>query len=151
MFKSVLEQEGWSSRALVNWGRALTERAAIAQLPEASEKLYTAAIDKFEAVLEEEPGTVLAQYRWGRGVRSVQRWLRLCACCRDSCLQGRVLGLSHVSVPAFEAATTGSCVGSKGWVLSFRRRVLTMLSLSLSAQCLTAPLPSPGVRSPCRA
>ncbi len=43
----------------------MTERAQLAELPEAVEKLYSAAIDKFEAVLEEEPGMMAAQYRCG--------------------------------------------------------------------------------------
>ena len=30
MFKQVLECEGWSSRALVNWGRAMCVRAELA-------------------------------------------------------------------------------------------------------------------------
>jgi hypothetical protein len=41
MFRAVLEQEGWSSRALVNWGCALTQRAELAQQADAVEKLYT--------------------------------------------------------------------------------------------------------------
>lgn len=57
MFKSVLEQEGWSSRALVNWGRAMCLRAELSSgQKEVVQKLYRAALDKFEAVLEEEPG-----------------------------------------------------------------------------------------------
>eukprot|EP00198_Chlamydomonas_reinhardtii_P004308 XP_001693644.1 predicted protein [Chlamydomonas reinhardtii] len=47
MFMKVLEMEGWSSRALVNWGRAL---------------LYTSAINKFEGVLEGEPDMIPAKY-----------------------------------------------------------------------------------------
>lgn len=31
MFKRVLEEEGWSSRALVNWGRAMCMRAELAE------------------------------------------------------------------------------------------------------------------------
>ncbi len=62
----MLEGEGWSSRALVNWGRAMCLRAEMADSPVLVEKLYQAAIDKFEAVLEEEPGMVPAKFRWGR-------------------------------------------------------------------------------------
>lgn len=46
MFRAVLEAEGWSSRALINWGKAMTGRAALAGGGEAAEKLYNAAIDK---------------------------------------------------------------------------------------------------------
>jgi hypothetical protein len=63
LFRRALEAEGWSSRALVNWGRAMCLRAELAEAPEAVEKLYRAAIDKFEAVLEEEPGMVPAKFR----------------------------------------------------------------------------------------
>ncbi len=51
--------EGWSNRALVNWGRAMCIRAELsASQPEVVQKLYRAALDKFEAVLEEEPGAL---------------------------------------------------------------------------------------------
>lgn len=40
MFRKVLEVEGWSSRALVNWGRAMCLRAEIADNPAIVEKLY---------------------------------------------------------------------------------------------------------------
>lgn len=63
MFRGVLEADGWSSRALINWGKAMTGRAQLAGQGEAAEKLYNAAIDKFEAVLAEEPGLSVAQYR----------------------------------------------------------------------------------------
>jgi hypothetical protein len=59
----VLEVDGWSSRALVNWGKALVGRAELAVDATAATKLYNAAIDKFEAVLEEDPGLVVAKYR----------------------------------------------------------------------------------------
>jgi hypothetical protein len=59
----VLEVDGWSSRALVNWGKALVGRAELAVDVTAATKLYNAAIDKFEAVLEEDPGLVVAKYR----------------------------------------------------------------------------------------
>lgn len=69
-FRGVLEVEGWSSRALVNWGKALTGRAELAAERGAGRgegggavKLYTAAITKFEAVLEEEPDNLVAKYR----------------------------------------------------------------------------------------
>jgi hypothetical protein len=52
----VVENEGWSSRALVNWGRALCIRAELSTQADVIEKLYRAALDKFEAVLEQEPG-----------------------------------------------------------------------------------------------
>jgi hypothetical protein len=71
MFRGVLEAEGWSSRALVNWGRAMTGRAALAGPGEAAEKLYNAAIDKFEAVLSEEPGLAVAQYRCALAMRGL--------------------------------------------------------------------------------
>lgn len=54
MFRRVLEVEDWSSRALVNWGRAMAIRAELAEAPEVAEKLYEAAIKKFDAVLREE-------------------------------------------------------------------------------------------------
>ncbi len=69
----VLELEGWSSRALVNWGRALCIRAdLLASGPEGGSpdalhtvaQLYTSAINKFEGVLEGEPDMVPAKYRW---------------------------------------------------------------------------------------
>ncbi|KAJ9505733.1 hypothetical protein QJQ45_029267 [Haematococcus lacustris] len=63
MFRQVLELEEWSSRALVNWGRALCIRAELAQEPGMAAKLYQAALSKFEAVLEEDPGMVTARYR----------------------------------------------------------------------------------------
>ena len=70
----VLEMEGWSSRALVNWGRALVLRAdLLAAAPEALApgsaaaaavaQLYTSAINKFEGVLEGEPDMIPAKYR----------------------------------------------------------------------------------------
>jgi hypothetical protein len=60
MFRSVLELEGWSSRALVNWGRAMCIRAQLTSDRSLAQKLYRAALDKFEAVLEEEPGEMSA-------------------------------------------------------------------------------------------
>jgi hypothetical protein len=63
IFRRVLEVDGWSSRALVNWGKALVGRAELAADAAAATKLYNAAIDKFEAVLEEDPGLVVAKYR----------------------------------------------------------------------------------------
>jgi hypothetical protein len=63
IFRRVLEVDGWSSRALVNWGKALVGRAELALDVTAATKLYNAAIDKFEAVLEEDPGLVVAKYR----------------------------------------------------------------------------------------
>lgn len=63
MFRAVLEQEGWSSRALVNWGKAMVGRAELARDGDAAERLYGAAIDKYEAVLEEEPDSVVTKYR----------------------------------------------------------------------------------------
>ena len=71
MFRGVLEADGWSSRALINWGRAMTGRAALAGGGEAAEKLYGAAIDKFEAVLAEEPGLPVAQYRCALAMRGL--------------------------------------------------------------------------------
>jgi hypothetical protein len=71
MFRGVLEAEGWSSRALINWGKAMTGRAQLAVQPEAAEKLYNAAIDKFEAVLAEEPGLAVAQYRCALAMRGL--------------------------------------------------------------------------------
>jgi hypothetical protein len=59
----VLEVDGWSSRALVNWGKALVGRAELSVDATAATKLYNAAIDKFEAVLEEDPGLLVAKYR----------------------------------------------------------------------------------------
>uniref|UniRef100_A0A383VRZ9 Uncharacterized protein n=1 Tax=Tetradesmus obliquus TaxID=3088 RepID=A0A383VRZ9_TETOB len=63
IFRRVLEVDGWSSRALVNWGKALVGRAELAIDASAATKLYNAAIDKFEAVLEEDPELVVAKYR----------------------------------------------------------------------------------------
>lgn len=40
MFKRVLEKEGWSSRALVNWGRAMCLRAELADSAELAGQLY---------------------------------------------------------------------------------------------------------------
>ena len=79
----VVEMEGWSSRALVNWGRALCIRADLMLTAEQEQQqqqggysgggasptmsvvaqLYTSAINKFEAVLEGEPGMMPAKYR----------------------------------------------------------------------------------------
>lgn len=73
-----MELEGWSSRALVNWGRALCIRAdLLASGPEGGSpaalqlvgQLYTSAINKFEGVLEGEPDMIPAKYRWGRMVQ----------------------------------------------------------------------------------
>lgn len=50
-------------RALVNWGKALVGRAELAVERVAASKLYNAAIDKFEAVLEEDPEMLVAKYR----------------------------------------------------------------------------------------
>lgn len=50
-------------RALVNWGKALVGRAELAADRGAASKLYNAAIDKFEAVLEEDPEMLVAKYR----------------------------------------------------------------------------------------
>lgn len=63
IFRRVLEVDGWSSRALVNWGKAMVGRAELSADTAAAIKLYNAAIDKFEAVLEEDPGMVVAKYR----------------------------------------------------------------------------------------
>ena len=63
MFRKVLEIEGWSNRALVNWGRAMCLRAEIAVNSQAAAKLYRAAIDKFEAVSEEDGTAILAKFR----------------------------------------------------------------------------------------
>lgn len=63
IFRRVLEVDGWSSRALVNWGKAMVGRAELAVEQSAAIKLYNAAIDKYEAVLEEDPGLVVAKYR----------------------------------------------------------------------------------------
>ncbi|GAX74132.1 hypothetical protein CEUSTIGMA_g1581.t1 [Chlamydomonas eustigma] len=63
MFKKVLELEGWSSRALVNWGRAMALRAELAEDADLATQLYNSALDKFEAVLEEDPNMVTAKYR----------------------------------------------------------------------------------------
>jgi len=71
MFRAVLEADGWSSRALINWGKAMTGRAQLAGQSEAAEKLYNAAIDKFEAVLSEEPGLAVAQYRCALAMRGL--------------------------------------------------------------------------------
>jgi hypothetical protein len=71
MFRAVLEADGWSSRALINWGKAMTGRAELAGQGEAAEKLYNAAIDKFEAVLSEEPGLAVAQYRCALAMRGL--------------------------------------------------------------------------------
>lgn len=84
MFRGVLEADGWSSRALVNWGKAMTGRAALAVQPEAAEKLYNAAIDKFEAVLAEEPGLAVAQYRWGPGMVCTLRAYVVCSRARTA-------------------------------------------------------------------
>jgi hypothetical protein len=47
----------------VNWGKALVGRAELAADRRAASKLYNAAIDKFEAVLEEDPEMLVATYR----------------------------------------------------------------------------------------
>jgi hypothetical protein len=47
----------------VNWGKALVGRAELAADRVAATKLYNAAIDKFEAVLEEDPEMLVAKYR----------------------------------------------------------------------------------------
>jgi hypothetical protein len=47
----------------VNWGKALVGRAELAADQNAAVKLYNAAIDKFEAVLEEDPDMLVAKYR----------------------------------------------------------------------------------------
>ncbi|GFR52203.1 hypothetical protein Agub_g14743, partial [Astrephomene gubernaculifera] len=103
MFMKVLEMEGWSSRALVNWGRALVIRAdLLAASPEgmaasaavvaggggaggglgssssspvlaAVAQLYTSAINKFEGVLEGEPDMVPAKYRCALAMAGLSR------------------------------------------------------------------------------
>ncbi|GLC43027.1 hypothetical protein PLESTM_001414800 [Pleodorina starrii] len=84
MFLRVLEQEGWSSRALVNWGRALVIRAdLLAATPDGLTpggptlpvvaQLYTSAIDKFEGVLEGEPDMVPAKYRCALAMAGMSR------------------------------------------------------------------------------
>ncbi|KAG2443420.1 hypothetical protein HXX76_001778 [Chlamydomonas incerta] len=84
MFMKVLEMEGWSSRALVNWGRALVLRAdLLAAAPEgaapgsaaaaAVAQLYTSAINKFEGVLEGEPDMVPAKYRCALAMAGLSR------------------------------------------------------------------------------
>lgn len=68
-------------RALVNWGKALVGRAELAADHGAASKLYNAAIDKFEAVLEEDPEMLVAKYRCAlamqvrRAVAVVALWL----------------------------------------------------------------------------
>ncbi len=47
----------------MNWGKALVGRAELAADRVAAAKLYNAAIDKFEAVLEEDPEMLVAKYR----------------------------------------------------------------------------------------
>ena len=47
----------------VNWGRAMCLRAELAQSDDLAGQLYTSALDKFEAVLEEDPQMVMAKYR----------------------------------------------------------------------------------------
>lgn len=89
-----MELNGWSSRALVNWGRAMCVRAELAYdadtaaavqsgLPDwqqqqqrggggsgsasgtgIAEQLYQKAIDKFEAVLEAEPDKTAVKVGW---------------------------------------------------------------------------------------
>jgi len=73
MFKRVLELEGWSSRALVNWGRALCIRAELVEARPTATQLYRAALDKFEAVLEEDPGMVTARYRAALAMMGLSR------------------------------------------------------------------------------
>ena len=46
----------------VNWGRAMCLRAELAETDDLACQLYSSALDKFEAVLEEEPGLVAARY-----------------------------------------------------------------------------------------
>eukprot|EP00879_Flechtneria_rotunda_P007727 GHRR01008100.1.p1 GENE.GHRR01008100.1~~GHRR01008100.1.p1 ORF type:complete len:494 (+),score=215.03 GHRR01008100.1:203-1483(+) len=97
IFRRVLEVDGWSSRALVNWGKAMVGRAELAVDQQAAKKLYNAAIDKYEAVLEEEPGMVVAKYR--------------CALAMQ--------GLANLSI--LVSASAGSAGGSNG--TSVRQRV----------------------------
>ena len=47
----------------MNWGRAMCLRAELADSDELAVQLYNSALDKFEAVLEEEPDMILAKYR----------------------------------------------------------------------------------------
>lgn len=68
-------------RALVNWGKALVGRAELAADRGAASKLYNAAIDKFEAVLEEDPEMLVAKYRCALAMQ-----VRLCVhCCAVLC------------------------------------------------------------------
>jgi hypothetical protein len=47
----------------VNWGRAMALRAELAEDADLATQLYNSALDKFEAVLEEEPNMVTAKNR----------------------------------------------------------------------------------------
>ncbi|GIL62532.1 hypothetical protein Vafri_16747 [Volvox africanus] len=84
MFLKVLEMDGWSSRALVNWGRALVIRAdLLAATPDGLKpgsptlpivaQLYTSAIGKFEGVLEGEPDMMPAKYRCALAMGGMSR------------------------------------------------------------------------------
>ncbi|GLI71314.1 hypothetical protein VaNZ11_016472 [Volvox africanus] len=84
MFLKVLEMDGWSSRALVNWGRALVIRAdLLAATPDGLKpgsptlpvvaQLYISAIGKFEGVLEGEPDMMPAKYRCALAMGGMSR------------------------------------------------------------------------------
>ena len=47
----------------VNWGRAMCIRAELADSQDVAVQLYGSALDKFEAVLEEDPSMAMAKYR----------------------------------------------------------------------------------------
>lgn len=65
----------------MNWGKALVGRAELAADRGAASKLYNAAIDKFEAVLEEDPEMLVAKYRCALAMQ-----VRLCVhCCAVLC------------------------------------------------------------------
>jgi hypothetical protein len=138
--------DGWSSRALVNWGRALCIRADLLLAAEQEggagadqqqqqqqggypggypggggsamgvvAQLYTSAINKFEAVLEGEPGMMPAKYRYGYGGRGlgvcarVRVCVRVCVCmcvCACMCVCMRVC----VSVVCVRACVHQTCM-----------------------------------------
>mmetsp|Transcript_11041 Transcript_11041/g.31210 ORF Transcript_11041/g.31210 Transcript_11041/m.31210 type:complete len:700 (-) Transcript_11041:218-2317(-) len=75
-FKAVLDATGRDERALCNWAAALVARAGLVEgaKPEAAAELYNLAVDKYEAVLSQNPHQVHSLKNCGIALRCL-------ACC----------------------------------------------------------------------